>query len=249
MAGLSSERVARHFRRVGDQWEVTPQVRDRVTTLRHNLLDPLPRQVRACRVVFCRNVLIYLSPDQVRVLLDRIADELDPSTTLVVGAAETIWQYTDRFRAAHVGDTFFYRRRPAAPVVAETATPEVRRTARVVPARRPAVARRRAPAVEPGPVADPEAAALEKAGQEAVAVGDYASAVVAFRKCAYLRPDDPLAHLHLGLALEAQGDQAAATRAFHAARQVLLSAAPDHTPAGLEGYAAAELLQLLASKG
>lgn len=257
MSGLSSERVAHFFVRVGEHWEVTPSVRNRVSILRHNLLDPLPRQVRSCRVVFCRNVLIYLSPEQVKVLLDRIADDLDPSTTFVVGAAETIWQYSDRFRAVHVGDTFVYRRRAAGdapPVVERTPQREVarpRRTGRADPAPRAAAEARRAERVRLGtlePSPESPGAALELAGQEAVAVGDYATAVVAFRKCAYLRPHDPLAQLHLGLALEASGDTLSAGRAFAAARRALLDAAPDQSPAGLEGYAAGELLRLLESK-
>jgi two-component system cell cycle response regulator len=47
-------------------------------------------------------VLIYLSPDQVESFLGRIANTLDPANTVFVGAAETIWQVSDRFKAVHV---------------------------------------------------------------------------------------------------------------------------------------------------
>ena len=69
--------------------------------------------------------------------------------------------------------------------------------------------------------------------------------MVAFRKCAYLSPHDPVAQVHLGLALEAAGDESSAQRAYAAARHALLKSDPDHTISGIEGYAAAELSSLL----
>lgn len=263
LAGVSTERLARHFTVVGDRWDVATPVRDRVKTLHHNLLDPIPVEIHACQVVFCRNVLIYLSVDQVRLFLDRVADCLPPAVTLYVGAAETIWQASDRFRAVHLGGSFVYRRAPDRPVPRIQTKPEQPRVAAPgrrtgdgdLPSRRrgttvvrptPSAARRRA-----HPVAEPEivdAEELERSAQAAFAEGDYDRAIVWFRKCAFLRPHDPMAQLHLGLALEANGDEPAARRAFAAARHVLVSAGPNPNPEGLEGYAAAELLRLLDSK-
>ncbi len=57
-----------------------------------------------------------------------------------------------------------------------------------------------------------------------------------------------MAQLHLGLALEAAGDKGPAKRAFAAARRALVDSGPDHTPAGLDGYAATEILKLLDSR-
>jgi chemotaxis methyl-accepting protein methylase len=273
LSGLSPERLARHFSRSGDRWEVNKVVRDRVRTMHHNLLDPIPVEVGACQVVFCRNVLIYLSPDQVRLFLDRVADELAPTTILFVGAAETIWQATDRFRAVHLGDTFVYRRAPAGSSALSAATSGTRvardRTPAVDPPRRRPDDTIRARKVQPsrdlpdgadarqrtrtGPVDaisvdNADTSELECVAQAAIADADYGTAVVAFRKCAYLRPHDPMAQLHLGLALEASGDEPSARRAFAVARRILQAAGPDLSQLGLEGYAAAELLRLLESK-
>jgi len=261
LSGLSPDRLGRHLARVGDFWEFNQQIRARVSTLHHNLLDPLPPAVQDCQVVFCRNVLIYVSPDQAGLFLDRIADTLSSATTLFVGGAETIWQVSDRFKAIHIGDTFIYRERASGSGSVERPTQRERPTdPRPVPtatavaltarARResagPASRAERAPSE---PQAAERAALLEKMAQDAFAAGDHDAAVVAFRKCAYLTPDDPMAQLHLGLALEAAGDEASAKRAFAAARRALLDTGPDHSLAGLEGYAAAELLKLLDSKG
>lgn len=268
VAGLSADRIERHLTRVGDGWEVNERVRARVSALQHNLLDPLPPDVLSCEVVFCRNVLIYLSPDQVRRFLDRIATNLAPTTTLFVGAAETIWQVSDRFRAIHVGDTFIYRQRLAGPAsspqrpgqnqpdgrAARPVTPRPRSTSPVSARTSPLTASRSGRPVtraerEPARSESPDPAdLLEQAAQAAIATGDYDAAVVAFRKCAYLRPHDPVTQLHLGLALEAAGDLGSARRAFATARRALADAGPDHTPAGLEGYASAEILKLLDSR-
>jgi len=254
LAGVSAERLARHFTTVGDHWEVAKPVRDRVKTVHHNLLDPIPMEIHACQVVFCRNVLIYLSVDQVRRFLDRVADCLPSTVTLYVGAAETIWQASDRFRGVQLGGSFVYRRAPDGPVPRVQPKPEqpgvpgpVRRGAPVVRPTAPEARRRAQPAKAPEPETR-DADELERAAQAAFAEGDYERAIVAFRKCAFLSPHDPMAQLHLGLALEANGDEPAAKRAFAAARHILVTAGPDPDPAALEGYAATELLRLLDSK-
>jgi len=41
LSGLSPERIAGHLTRTADTWHVNKPIRDRVSTLRHNLLDPL----------------------------------------------------------------------------------------------------------------------------------------------------------------------------------------------------------------
>lgn len=68
-----------------------------------------------------------------------------------------------------------------------------------------------------------------------------------FRKWAYLTPDDALAHLHLGLALEACGDLGSARRAYAVARRV---ATTDSGPVqyAIGGFAAGELIRLLENK-
>jgi chemotaxis protein methyltransferase CheR len=71
---------------------------------------------------------------------------------------------------------------------------------------------------------------------------------VAFRKCAYLAPHDPLPKLNLGLALQAVGDERSAQRAYAAARRALLDADPAHGIAGIDGIAAGELIRLLDAK-
>jgi chemotaxis methyl-accepting protein methylase len=302
LGGLPLDRIARHLTREGDSWLVNSTIRNRVSTFHHNLLDPIPGQVRGCQVIFCRNVLIYFSPDHASTFLDRVADAL-PGTRLFLGSAETIWQLSSRFETLRSGDTFSYRRRadtakannpgprPADGSRNQSGRPDEDRPGRVSvpahgrtanPAPAPASVKRKAdasgrptrPAAVPSPTSPSRendrrehdrrendrrendrrehdsgpAEVLRKAGELASASGDVLAAVIAFRKYAYLAPHDPMAHLHLGLALDSAGDLRSAQRAYAAARHALTLTDPARPDQTIEGYTPADLIRLLDSK-
>ncbi|HEX3335462.1 MAG TPA: protein-glutamate O-methyltransferase CheR [Jatrophihabitans sp.] len=269
LGGLSHARLERHLTRTGQTWQINDAVRNRVVTLRHNLIDPLPESVRSSQVVFCRNVLIYLSAEHTRAYLDGLADAPVPCRYLFLGAAEALWPLSDRYETLRVGDAFIYRPRPepdraARPSPVEDAASVTRRPRRsssqspvrsrggTTPAAAPAGARSRSawpPSPQPRPVAVAESVQeLARAGQWALATDQADPAVVAFRKWAYLTPEDAMAHLHLGLALEAAGDQPSARRAFSAARRAALNPDPGPEAHVIDGYAPGELLRLLEAK-
>ncbi len=273
--GLSPDRVARHLTKTSSGWRINDNLRQRVTTLRHNLIEPIPQQVRGSQLVLCRNVLIYFSAEHARTFLDRLADTL-PGAEVFLGAAETMWSITDRYETVRVDETFYYRKRAATSPHAQhssdgplTGTGQARPSDRNqrAPVRVPANPNQAVTAGEstrengfhqppsPGPVVTgagarsdtSEVAILATAGHKALDEGDHRSAIVAFRKCVYLSPDNALAYLHLGLALEASGDNSAALRAFGSAhRAVLESKTTQHHALG--GYATSELLKLLDTK-
>jgi chemotaxis protein methyltransferase CheR len=260
LSGLSPRRIADHLTRTNDRWQINAAIRGRVRTLYHNLLDPLPPEVQSCQIIFCRNVLIYMSPDHTRAFLRRIADTYPPATAIFLGAAETIWQVSDRFRAVPAGDTFIHRQVTTGTVATQTGAGQRRvRAAPAIDVRPPhlpreaerprdAVPRHRAAPATDAPESVTSADLLARVGQDAIAAGDFVAAVIAFRKSAYLAPDDPVAQLHLGLALDAAGDEPSAQRAYAAARHALINADPAHSVAGIEGYATVELRSLLDSK-
>jgi chemotaxis methyl-accepting protein methylase len=272
VTGLSPERIARHLIRDGDQWRISQPVRDRVTVERHNLLDALPDGLSACQVVFCRNVLIYFTPEHARLFLDRVADRM-PSVTFFLGGAEAIWPLTDRFDTVEADGTFFYRPGTGAravPAAAASAPPPRPAPGAVRDGRTEATAQavrtRRRSAASTGTAApsrsgrenhrpsspmiddDGAAARLSRTGQEATAAGAHGTAVVAFRKCAYLVPGDPMTHLHLGLALDATGDRLSAQRAYAAARHALLDSDPVYVERATGGYTRDDLVRLLDTK-
>jgi chemotaxis protein methyltransferase CheR len=220
--------------------------------------SPARRRV-ALRARAVRYVLIYLTPEGSARFLDHVRTTLGPDGVLLVGAAETLWHLSSGFTAEPVGRSFVYRPRarevargqgkvaeassplrppaPAPSPAAPAPPPPPRRGSRFRQGRAPSP-RERPPAPPPAP--DP--AFLLRRGEEALARGDHGSAVAAFRGAAFLAPADPLAHLRLGLALDAQGDPGA-ERAFRAARAALDAG---KTPSA--GADPAELERILASR-
>jgi chemotaxis protein methyltransferase CheR len=70
-------------------------------------------QSLACDVIFCRNVLMYFTPDKAREVVRRISQALLPSGYFFIGYAETLRGLTQEFHLCHTHDTFYYRRRNA----------------------------------------------------------------------------------------------------------------------------------------
>lgn len=245
---LSAERRERFLIRRGNRWEVAPQLRSRVSVAPHNLItDPPPFQRGACAVVFCRNVFIYLRPQDVVAILDRLHRWMPPSGHLFLGFSETLWQVTDRFKVVRLGDAFVYQ--PAVPI-----GPAERPRSRRGPGRRGggqeaaswARAARSHTALAESDLPDVED--VLALGQRAAAAGDHQAAIVAFRQATYIDPGNPLAHLHLGFLLEASGQPAAALRAFAAARAALEGARFERLQNALEGFDREELARLLDAK-
>jgi chemotaxis protein methyltransferase CheR len=59
-------------------------------------------------VIFCRNVLMYFSPEQMRAAIERIAQSLAPGGFLFLGHAETLRGVSDCFHLHHSHGTFYY---------------------------------------------------------------------------------------------------------------------------------------------
>jgi len=82
-------------------------------------------------------------------------------------------------------------------------------------------------------------------GEGALAEGNPVAAIAVFRQATYLEPDNPVAYLHLGLALDVHGDDVAARRAFAAGRAALGRCDRASVEALLEGYQFDELARVL----
>jgi chemotaxis protein methyltransferase CheR len=70
--------------------------------------DPELWQPAAYDVIFCRNVLMYFAPAQMRAVIARIAASLAPGGFLFLGHAETLRGVSDAFHLRHTHDTFYY---------------------------------------------------------------------------------------------------------------------------------------------
>jgi chemotaxis methyl-accepting protein methylase len=102
LAGLPA--THRHWLRPsGNLWEVDPALRHRVRVERANLTDRFPVGPGRCQVVFCRNVLIYLSRSVTESFLDRLADWLAPGGLVFLGYSEAVLAPTRRLRVQRLG--------------------------------------------------------------------------------------------------------------------------------------------------
>jgi chemotaxis protein methyltransferase CheR len=110
--GLSAERKQRFFARDvqhwSERWQVNPEIRRRVRFTQANLLQSYATLGRF-DVIFCRNVLIYFSAELKIDILARMARALNPGGYLVLGASESITQYSDEFSMERCQPGVIYR--------------------------------------------------------------------------------------------------------------------------------------------
>jgi chemotaxis protein methyltransferase CheR len=238
MRGLSAERRARFLRPDGQGFAFRETVRKRVLVVRNNLAeDPPPFAPGACHLVLCRNVLIYFSRDEIHAFLRKVHAQLPAGGTLMIGGSEALWHVTDVFEVDRSSGVFLYRRGQRPTKIAKPVRVAARARAPRVP---------RAPRVQPVPA--PDAHEVRAAADAASARGDWAAAVAAYRQVTYLAPDDVLAYVGLGVAMEADHQADGALRAYRAARAALTRVDHASLAVALDGYRAQDVEQLLASK-
>ena len=103
----------RWFRAEGRDLVLEETVRNFVQFDEGNLAsdNPFLWQPESYDTIFCRNVLMYFSPEQIRAAIARIADSLAPGGYLFLGHAETLRGISDEFHICHTHDTFYYQRK------------------------------------------------------------------------------------------------------------------------------------------
>lgn len=109
--GLSEERKRQYFSPVGDQWQVNANIRSRIKFREINLLQSYTA-LGKFDAIFCRNVLIYFSAESKKDILTRMAQSLNPRGFLMLGASESIAQYSDRFEMVRSSTGVVYRLKP-----------------------------------------------------------------------------------------------------------------------------------------
>ncbi len=101
----------RYFKRDGSSYCLSDDVRRWVSFDVRNVVDDSPDFWNAPRfdVVFCRNMLIYLTPAKIQEAIARFASVLVPGGHLFLGHSETS-HAGSKFTVAHASDAFFFRR-------------------------------------------------------------------------------------------------------------------------------------------
>ena len=95
--GLPIQMLVKYFSKIGEQWQIDPQIRGMVTYRHANLLQDFSSFGRF-DVVFCRNVLIYFDPTMKSSVLNRLGRSMASDGYLLLGAAETVVGLSGAFR-------------------------------------------------------------------------------------------------------------------------------------------------------
>lgn len=103
----------RWFRTEGAQQVLDERIRTAVSFETRNLAQEDAAFWRsACfDVVFCRNVLMYFAPEQVKAVLGRFSYSLAPGAYLFLGHAESLRGLSPDFDIQHTHGTFYYQRK------------------------------------------------------------------------------------------------------------------------------------------
>jgi chemotaxis protein methyltransferase CheR len=95
--GLPIQLLVKHFEKVGEMWQISPELRAMVQFRPLNLMRDFSN-LGIFDLVFCRNVLIYFDQQTKIDVLSRIATVTAIDGYLCLGAAETVVGLTDVFK-------------------------------------------------------------------------------------------------------------------------------------------------------
>jgi chemotaxis protein methyltransferase CheR len=103
----------RYFSEGGGQITLREDVVRMVEFREHNLAehDLTLFRALACDVIFCRNVIMYFTPETMRQVITRLTEALTPGGHLFLGHAETLRGVSQDYHLCHTHGTFYYQRR------------------------------------------------------------------------------------------------------------------------------------------
>ena len=95
--GLPIQLLVKHFRQIGELWQLNADIRAMVQHRQLNLMQDFSH-LGSFDVIFCRNVLIYFDQDTKIGIFNRLARSLEADGVLALGAAESVVGITDAFK-------------------------------------------------------------------------------------------------------------------------------------------------------
>lgn len=94
--GLSDTRLRRYFTSHGSSWQISDELRCFAQFKKINLLESLAG-VGLFDIILCRNVAIYFSLENRKMLFERLGSKLKPNGVLIIGSTESMLGVTDKF--------------------------------------------------------------------------------------------------------------------------------------------------------
>lgn len=89
--------LSKYFKRMGDGYQISAEMRAMVTFRLFNLMDQFPFK-NPFDVIFCRNVMIYFDNNVQQHLIDKFYDALAPGGFLFIGHSESLTGKSHRFQ-------------------------------------------------------------------------------------------------------------------------------------------------------
>lgn len=105
--GLSKERLARFFDQEETRYSLKEEIKSRVEFKVFNLMDSF-MPLGKFDLVFCRNVAIYFSIEFKTELFGKIARQLKPDGTLILGATESLFNLKTPFKDRSFKNGIYY---------------------------------------------------------------------------------------------------------------------------------------------
>ena len=91
VAGVPKDLKDKYFKKVGNSYQISDEIKNRVEFRQHNLLkDPYPEN---CHMIVCRNVLIYFTEESKTEVYDKFNAALADDGILFIGSTEQIMNH------------------------------------------------------------------------------------------------------------------------------------------------------------
>lgn len=107
--GLSEPRKQAYFEKIGETvWKIKDELKENISFERFNLMDQFSSYGKF-DMILCRNVLIYFSIDCKKELLKKFHASLGVDGIFLLGASESIFNYSNDFETKEFGRGVCYR--------------------------------------------------------------------------------------------------------------------------------------------
>jgi chemotaxis protein methyltransferase CheR len=272
----SAEMKAACFLQDGKDWVLRPEYRKGVTFQYHNLASELNPAAdgEPFDLILCRNVIIYFSPERMRMVIHNFFDSLKAGGWLIVGHAEPNLEMFHSFETVSELNATAYRKNAETAAVAKSTSFDWQAFEKRFEARTPAAAAgtNPKPLLPDTPVPSVEDARLlaDSGNWEAATevtrrlietdalngaayfmlglieehAGASEEARSAFRRAIYLDRGFALAHYHLGVSFKGNRERELARKAFRNVLQILAGGRGEEPVQHGDGITTAELCEL-----